>query len=134
MTSAPICLRVKGPFACFTWPEFHVERVSYPDHHAKRRARHSRSHPPGAGETCHGAGGAGNEARGLTKLHVCDFYAHTKNRPDGSVADESEWQPLREHLRNVGNLAESFASAFDLEAQTGVGGLLHNPARNRHNH
>jgi len=30
MTSNPICLRVKGPFACFTRPEFHVERVSYP--------------------------------------------------------------------------------------------------------
>ena len=28
--SKPICLRVKGPFACFTRPEFHVERVSYP--------------------------------------------------------------------------------------------------------
>ena len=30
MISEPICLRVKGPFACFTRPEFHVERVSYP--------------------------------------------------------------------------------------------------------
>ena len=30
MLSDPICLRVKGPFACFTRPEFHVERVSYP--------------------------------------------------------------------------------------------------------
>jgi len=30
MLSKPICLRVKGPFACFTMPEFHVERVSYP--------------------------------------------------------------------------------------------------------
>ena len=30
MISEPICLRVKGPFACFTMPEFHVERVSYP--------------------------------------------------------------------------------------------------------
>lgn len=30
MRSKPICLRVKGPFACFTRPEFHVERVSYP--------------------------------------------------------------------------------------------------------
>lgn len=29
MLSKPICLRVKGPFACFTRPEFHVERVSY---------------------------------------------------------------------------------------------------------
>ncbi len=28
--SDAICLRVKGPFACFTRPEFHVERVSYP--------------------------------------------------------------------------------------------------------
>jgi len=30
MLSEPICLRAKGPFACFTMPEFHVERVSYP--------------------------------------------------------------------------------------------------------
>lgn len=30
MLSDPICLRVKGPYACFTRPEFHVERVSYP--------------------------------------------------------------------------------------------------------
>ncbi len=30
MISTPIYLRVKGPFACFTRPEFHVERVSYP--------------------------------------------------------------------------------------------------------
>ncbi len=30
MLSDPICLRVQGPFACFTRPEFHVERVSYP--------------------------------------------------------------------------------------------------------
>ena len=30
MFSDTICLRVKGPFACFTRPEFHVERVSYP--------------------------------------------------------------------------------------------------------
>jgi CRISPR-associated protein (Cas_Cas5) len=29
MISNPICLRVKGPFACFTRPEFKVERVSY---------------------------------------------------------------------------------------------------------
>lgn len=30
MLSDPVCLHVKGPFACFTRPEFHVERVSYP--------------------------------------------------------------------------------------------------------
>lgn len=30
MISNPICIRVQGPFACFTRPEFKVERVSYP--------------------------------------------------------------------------------------------------------
>lgn len=30
MLSSPVCLRVKGPFACFTRAEFHIERVSYP--------------------------------------------------------------------------------------------------------
>lgn len=30
MLSEPVCLHIKGPFACFTRPEFHVERVSYP--------------------------------------------------------------------------------------------------------
>ena len=30
MISEPIRLRVRGPFACFTRPEFKVERVSYP--------------------------------------------------------------------------------------------------------
>lgn len=30
MTSDPIRIRVWGPYACFTRPEFHVERVSYP--------------------------------------------------------------------------------------------------------
>jgi CRISPR-associated Cas5-like protein len=30
MISNPICLRAQGPFACFTMPEFHVERVSCP--------------------------------------------------------------------------------------------------------
>lgn len=29
MRSSPLCLRVAGDFACFTRPEFHVERVSY---------------------------------------------------------------------------------------------------------
>lgn len=30
MISEPIRIRVWGPYACFTRPEFHVERVSYP--------------------------------------------------------------------------------------------------------
>ena len=30
MISAPLRIRVRGSWACFTRPEFHVERVSYP--------------------------------------------------------------------------------------------------------
>ena len=30
MLSEPIYLRVKGPFACFTRPEFHVEQAPCP--------------------------------------------------------------------------------------------------------
>ena len=30
MISEPLRIRVWGPWACFTRPEFHVERVSYP--------------------------------------------------------------------------------------------------------
>jgi CRISPR-associated protein Cas5d len=30
MISEPVRIRVWGPYACFTRPEFHVERVSYP--------------------------------------------------------------------------------------------------------
>jgi CRISPR-associated protein Cas5d len=30
MISEPLRIRVRGPWACFTRPEFHVERVSYP--------------------------------------------------------------------------------------------------------
>jgi hypothetical protein len=33
-----------------------------------------------------------------------EFYAHT----DGSL-DKKDWQPLKEHLRNVANLAKQFA-------------------------
>ncbi len=29
------------------------------------------------------------------------FYAHTKTKPDGTLAPETESQPLAEHLRNV---------------------------------
>ena len=32
-----------------------------------------------------------------------DYYAHTFGK------DQSQWQPLREHLENVANLAEKFA-------------------------
>jgi len=42
------------------------------------------------------------------------YYAHTKNRPDGSPAPQSEWQPLKEHLQNVAALAKKFAESARL--------------------
>lgn len=48
------------------------------------------------------------------------FFAHSIQD-----ADESEWQPLAEHLHNVGELARDFASVFGGDALAQVGGLLH---------
>ena len=39
------------------------------------------------------------------------YYAHIKNDPDGTPAPQSEWQPLKDHLRNVAGLAKKFAEA-----------------------
>lgn len=36
-----------------------------------------------------------------------DFYAHSTQR-----MDKANWQPLREHLIGVGNLAAQFATPF----------------------
>jgi CRISPR-associated endonuclease Cas3-HD len=41
------------------------------------------------------------------------YYAHTAVRADGSPdPDESHWQPLADHLRNVAELAAGFAAPF----------------------
>lgn len=47
-------------------------------------------------------------------------YAHSS-----PLVDEAHWQPLAEHLQNVGAMAREFASAFDAEAPAEVAGLLH---------
>ena len=40
------------------------------------------------------------------------FYAHTAQLTDGSPdPDESHWQPLADHLRNVADLAAAFAAS-----------------------
>jgi len=54
------------------------------------------------------------------------YYAHTATRPDGSPEpDESKWQPLATHLRNVANLAAQFAAPFGASAEAHLAGLLH---------
>jgi CRISPR-associated endonuclease/helicase Cas3 len=53
------------------------------------------------------------------------YYAHTKTTPDGSMADQSEWQPLRDHLSRVGELAKRFAAPLGFAAEAELAGLLH---------
>lgn len=48
------------------------------------------------------------------------FYAHST-----SSQDQSDWQPLSEHLLSVGRLARSHASVFQAQAMAEAIGLLH---------
>ncbi|MBN1545815.1 MAG: CRISPR-associated helicase Cas3' [Syntrophaceae bacterium] len=49
-----------------------------------------------------------------------DFYAHT----NGS-SDRENWQPLKEHLQNVANLAKTFAEKFNAGEWGYIAGLWH---------
>jgi CRISPR-associated helicase Cas3/CRISPR-associated endonuclease Cas3-HD len=54
------------------------------------------------------------------------YYAHTANHPDGTRdLDESKWQPLHVHLRNVAEHAAKFAASFDASGEARLAGLLH---------
>ena len=53
------------------------------------------------------------------------YFAHTKERPDGTPAPATEWQPLADHLRNVADRAANFARPFGLEQEARLAGLLH---------
>ncbi len=56
------------------------------------------------------------------------YYAHTAELPDGTRdPDESKWQPLADHLRNVADLAAKFAAPMGPEAaaEARLAGLLH---------
>ncbi|QSZ68075.1 CRISPR-associated helicase Cas3' [Methanofollis aquaemaris] len=48
------------------------------------------------------------------------YYAHTTNNPD-----KSDWQPLRDHLIHVADLASTFAEDFSAGEFAYAGGLLH---------
>lgn len=49
-----------------------------------------------------------------------DFYAHSTKR-----TDKADWQPLREHLISVGNLASEFATTFGGQILARPTGQLH---------
>lgn len=53
------------------------------------------------------------------------FYAHSKTRPDGTSAPQSEWEPLDQHLHEVADLAGTFASAFGAGDWGHLAGLWH---------
>ncbi|OQK18696.1 hypothetical protein AU255_06440 [Methyloprofundus sedimenti] len=48
------------------------------------------------------------------------FYAHSTER-----SDKNDWQPLKQHLVNVGELTEGFAAAFNCAEYGKIAGLLH---------
>jgi len=52
------------------------------------------------------------------------FYAHTKTKSDGTLAPETEWQPLAEHLTNVAEQATAFAHPFGLTEEARLAGTV----------
>jgi CRISPR-associated endonuclease/helicase Cas3 len=60
------------------------------------------------------------------------YYAHTAILPDGSPdLDERNWQPLKDHLRNVGNLGRRFGEPLRIGAEAELAGLLHDLGKYR---
>lgn len=54
------------------------------------------------------------------------FYAHTAILPDGRPdPDVRVWQPLKDHLRKVADLAKHFAGPLGLADEAELAGLLH---------
>lgn len=62
----------------------------------------------------------GSEARRKSVIGSRTFYAHS-----AEGVDASNWQPLSEHLLNVGDLARDFASMFGADELGLVSGRLH---------
>jgi len=61
------------------------------------------------------------------------FYAHTAAGPDGKPdPDESRWQLLRDHLRNVATLARTFAEPLRLGDAAALAGWLHDLGKYSH--
>ena len=58
-----------------------------------------------------------------------DYYAHTAETDSGEQLSQEDWQPLSEHLRNVGDRARCFGQRFGLVAKWT--GLLHDMGKYR---
>ena len=57
---------------------------------------------------------------------IVEHYAHTVFKTDGSPdPDVSHWQPLKEHLRNVAQLAGKLATPMGMKEEAELAGLLH---------
>ena len=52
------------------------------------------------------------------------YYAHSTEK-----TDKSDWQPLDEHLHNVGKLSEQFAAAFNAGQWGQCAGMLHDAGK-----
>ncbi len=59
------------------------------------------------------------------------YYAHTAEDENGRHLPESDWQPLKVHLRNVANLAKEFGRPLGIEAEAELAGLLHDLGKYR---
>jgi CRISPR-associated endonuclease Cas3-HD len=56
---------------------------------------------------------------------MAEYYAHTAEDKDGRRLPKSDWQLLKDHLRQVAELANAFASPLSLESEATFAGLLH---------
>ncbi|MHB1953247.1 MAG: CRISPR-associated helicase Cas3' [Sulfobacillus sp.] len=57
---------------------------------------------------------------------MVNYYAHTATAADGANdSNQERWQLLQTHLRNVANLAKTFAEPFGFAAEAEIAGLLH---------
>lgn len=54
-----------------------------------------------------------------------NFYAHTAEDQDGKRLPRSDWQLLKNHLRQVAELAKCFASPLTIATEASLAGLLH---------
>ena len=60
-----------------------------------------------------------------------NYYAHTAEDENGMRLPEGCWQPLKDHLRNVADLAAAFGRRLGLEAEAEMAGLLHDLGKYR---
>jgi CRISPR-associated endonuclease/helicase Cas3 len=59
------------------------------------------------------------------------YYAHTAEDENGKRLPECDWQPLKNHLRNVAKLAEGFGRPLGIGAEAEIAGLLHDLGKYR---